>query len=68
MCDSGDTIADFVVFGDFRSEGNDGPGEIASYRDSGCGESGDVNVLPVIVGQLEGWGSMVVLGLAPVCL
>jgi hypothetical protein len=49
MCDSGDTIADFVVFGDFRSEGNDGPGEIASYRDSGCGESGDVNVLPVIV-------------------
>lgn len=44
-----DPIADFVVFGDFRSEGDDSAGEVASYRDSGCGESGDVNVLPVIV-------------------
>jgi hypothetical protein len=47
--DATDTVADFVVFGDFRSEGDDCADYVASHRHSRGSEDGDFDVLPAIV-------------------
>jgi hypothetical protein len=46
--DATDTVADFVAFGDFRSEGDDSTGHVASHRHSWGGKDGDFDVLPAI--------------------
>ena len=46
MIDPGDAIAHFVVFGDFRSEGDNNSDKVAPYC-SACGRV-VVDVLPVI--------------------
>jgi hypothetical protein len=63
---SSDPIADFVVFGDFRSESDDRADKVTSYCHSWRGEDGDVDVLPVVLVSWIALRSMVVLELVPI--